>query len=113
MLDSAKTRQFEACLALGALFSELHLDRGIANSLSIRKPSTQVLQAGWQKPLLFFQKRLFSMRDIVKLVGIGADGKPTGSMYVTTKNKKTMTKKLELKKYCKFTRKHIVHRESK
>ena len=53
------------------------------------------------------------MRETIKLVGIGPDGKPTGSVYMTTKNKKTMQKKVELKKYCKFTRKHIVHRESK
>jgi ribosomal protein L33 len=53
------------------------------------------------------------MRDFVKLVGIDESGKKTGSVYTTTKNKKTMTKKLELRKYCKFTRKHIIHRESK
>jgi ribosomal protein L33 len=53
------------------------------------------------------------MREFVKLVGIGPDGKPTGSVYTTTKNKKTMQKKLELMKYCKFTRKHILHREAK
>lgn len=53
------------------------------------------------------------MREIIKLVGIGADGKPTGSVYMTMKNKKTMQKKVELKKYCKFTRKHILHREAK
>ena len=33
--------------------------------------------------------------------------------YTTTKNKKIMTEKLELKKYCRFCRKHIVHRETK
>ncbi|MCX8084909.1 MAG: 50S ribosomal protein L33 [Calditerrivibrio sp.] len=33
--------------------------------------------------------------------------------YTTTKNKKTTTGKLELKKYCKFDRKHTVHRETK
>jgi len=53
------------------------------------------------------------MRETIKLVGIGADGKPTGSVYMTDKNKKTMQKKVELLKYCKFTRKHIIHRESK
>jgi ribosomal protein L33 len=53
------------------------------------------------------------MRETIKLVGIGPDGKPTGSVYMTTKNKKTMQKKVELKKYCKFTRMHIVHREAK
>lgn len=53
------------------------------------------------------------MRDFVKLVGVDESGKKTGSVYTTTKNKKTMTKKLELRKYCKFTRKHIIHREAK
>ncbi len=33
--------------------------------------------------------------------------------YSTTKNKKTMTERLELKKYCKFCQKHTVHKETK
>ncbi|MDR2104325.1 MAG: 50S ribosomal protein L33 [Deferribacteraceae bacterium] len=33
--------------------------------------------------------------------------------YTTTKNKKTLTKRLELKKYCPFERKRTLHRESK
>lgn len=33
--------------------------------------------------------------------------------YTTTKNKKTMTNKLELKKYCPFDKKHTLHRETK
>ena len=33
--------------------------------------------------------------------------------YSTTKNKKTMTERLELKKYCRFCRKHHAHREVK
>ena len=53
------------------------------------------------------------MREFIKLMGYDENGKQTGSMYTTTKNKKSSTKKLELKKYCKFTRKHIIHRESK
>ena len=53
------------------------------------------------------------MRDIIKLVGYDENGKNTGSVYMTTKNKKTSTKKLQMKKYCKFTRKHIIHKESK
>lgn len=53
------------------------------------------------------------MREFVKLVGYDENGNRTPSVYTTTKNKKTMTKKLELKKYCKFTRKHIMHREAK
>ena len=33
--------------------------------------------------------------------------------YSTTVNKKKQSKKLELKKYCKFDRKHTLHRETK
>ena len=33
--------------------------------------------------------------------------------YVTTKNKKKTTGKLEFNKYCKFDRKHTLHRETK
>ncbi len=33
--------------------------------------------------------------------------------YSTTKNKKTMSERLELKKFCPFCRKHISHREVK
>lgn len=33
--------------------------------------------------------------------------------YTTTKNKKTMTGKLEISKYCPFDRKHTVHKETK
>ena len=33
--------------------------------------------------------------------------------YTTTKNKKTMTEKLELKKFCRHDRKHTVHKEAK
>ncbi len=33
--------------------------------------------------------------------------------YSNTKNKKTMTERLELKKFCRCCRKHQVHREIK
>jgi large subunit ribosomal protein L33 len=33
--------------------------------------------------------------------------------YTTTKNKKTTTEKLELKKFCRHDRKRTVHRETK
>ena len=33
--------------------------------------------------------------------------------YTTTKNKKTNTEKLERSKYCRFCRKHTVHKEGK
>ena len=33
--------------------------------------------------------------------------------YNTKKNRKNTTERLELKKYCRFCRKHTVHRETK
>ena len=33
--------------------------------------------------------------------------------YLTTRNKKVKTVKLELRKYCKFCRKHTLHKEVK
>jgi large subunit ribosomal protein L33 len=35
------------------------------------------------------------------------------SRYVTVKNRKTTTGRLELKKYCKYERKHTLHKEIK
>ena len=39
--------------------------------------------------------------------------KETGELYITTKNKKKVEKKLELKKYSKALRKHVVFKEAK
>ena len=33
--------------------------------------------------------------------------------YTSTKNRKTSSEKLTLKKYCRFDRKHTVHKEAK
>ncbi len=33
--------------------------------------------------------------------------------YWTSKNKKTVERKLELKKYCRWCRKHTLHKEAK
>ena len=33
--------------------------------------------------------------------------------YTTTRNKKKQTERLEIKKYCKFCRKHTFHKEVK
>ncbi len=41
-----------------------------------------------------------------------AEGKPA-SRYMTTRNKKTKTERLELKKYNPFLRRHTLHRERK
>jgi large subunit ribosomal protein L33 len=33
--------------------------------------------------------------------------------YMTSKNKKTTTSKLEFRKYCRFCRKHTAHKEAR
>ena len=49
------------------------------------------------------------MRDIIALACTDCKHRN----YSTTKNKKTIPDRLELKKYCKFCRKHTVHKETK
>ena len=38
---------------------------------------------------------------------------PGVSRYVSTKNRRTTTARVELSKYCRFQRKHTLHREVK
>lgn len=38
---------------------------------------------------------------------------PGVSRYVTVKNRRNTTERIELKKYCRFERKHTLHREVK
>ncbi len=49
------------------------------------------------------------MRDIIKLVSSAK----TGHFYTTTKNKRTSTEKLEVKKYDPIVRKHVTYKEAK
>lgn len=49
------------------------------------------------------------MRDKIKLVSSAG----TGYYYTTTKNKRTMNEKLELKKYDPVVRKHVIFKEAK
>ena len=35
------------------------------------------------------------------------------SVYVTTKNRNNTKERLEMKKYCKWTKTHVLHREAK
>ena len=49
------------------------------------------------------------MRDKIKLVSTAG----TGYFYTTTKNKRTMTEKLELKKFDPVVRKHVIFKEAK
>jgi large subunit ribosomal protein L33 len=49
------------------------------------------------------------MREKIKLESTAG----TGHFYTTTKNKKTMTGKLEIKKYDPVARKHVAYKEIK
>ncbi|HXI09756.1 MAG: 50S ribosomal protein L33 [Deltaproteobacteria bacterium] len=49
------------------------------------------------------------MRDIITLACTECKRRN----YSTTKNKKTIPDRLELKKYCKFCKKHTPHKETK
>ncbi|GAB4224907.1 MAG: 50S ribosomal protein L33 [Francisella sp.] len=49
------------------------------------------------------------MRDKIKLVSSAN----TGHFYTTTKNKKTMPNKMEIKKFDPVVRKHVVYKEAK
>ena len=49
------------------------------------------------------------MRDIIKMT-CGNCGRAN---YTTTKNKRTMSEKFEIKKFCPACRKHFAHKEGK
>ena len=49
------------------------------------------------------------MRDKIKLVSSAG----TGHYYTTTKNKRTMAEKMEIKKYDPVVRKHVAYKEAK
>ena len=49
------------------------------------------------------------MRDKIKMVSSAG----TGHFYTTTKNKRTMTEKLETKKLDPKVRKHVMYKEAK
>ena len=49
------------------------------------------------------------MREKIKLVSTAG----TGHFYTTTKNKKTMPDKLELKKFAPKIKKYVLYKESK
>jgi large subunit ribosomal protein L33 len=49
------------------------------------------------------------MRDKIKLVSSAG----TGHFYTTTKNKRTMTGKMEIKKFDPKIRKHVMYKEAK
>lgn len=49
------------------------------------------------------------MRDKIKMVSSAG----TGHYYTTTKNKRAMPEKLEMKKYDPVVRKHVIYKEAK
>jgi len=49
------------------------------------------------------------MREKIKLVS--SEG--TGHFYTTTKNKRTMPEKMEIKKYDPVVKKHVMYKEAK
>ncbi|MEI7996379.1 MAG: 50S ribosomal protein L33 [Methylococcaceae bacterium] len=49
------------------------------------------------------------MRDKIKLVS--TEG--TGHFYTTTKNKRTMPEKIEIKKFDPVVRRHVMYKEAK
>lgn len=49
------------------------------------------------------------MRDKIRLVS--SEG--TGHFYTTTKNKRTMSGKMEIKKFDPVVRKHVMYKEAK
>jgi large subunit ribosomal protein L33 len=49
------------------------------------------------------------MREKIKLVSSAG----TGHFYTTTKNKRTMTEKMEIKKFDPKIRAHVMYKESK
>ncbi|WP_028310227.1 50S ribosomal protein L33 [Derxia gummosa] len=49
------------------------------------------------------------MRDKIKLESTAG----TGHFYTTTKNKKTMPNKMEIKKFDPVARKHVAYKETK
>ncbi len=49
------------------------------------------------------------MRDKIRLVSSAG----TGHFYTTTKNKKTMPQKMEIKKFDPTIQKHVIYKEAK
>jgi large subunit ribosomal protein L33 len=49
------------------------------------------------------------MRDLIKMTC----GNCSRANYTTTKNKRTMSEKFEIKKFCPVCRKHFPHKEGK
>ncbi|MBC8490508.1 MAG: 50S ribosomal protein L33 [Bacteroidetes bacterium] len=48
----------------------------------------------------------------IRLVSVEGPNKGK-SVYVTQKNRNNTKERLEVKKYCKWTKKHVLHKEAK
>lgn len=67
--------------------------------------------AGWLYGVIKVAKAARRVKITLECKSCKTSGLPGVSRYHTTKNKKTTTGRLELKKYCRFERKHTIHRE--
>ena len=52
------------------------------------------------------------VRINIRLVSVEGPNKGK-SVYVTQKNRNNTKERLEVKKYCKWTKKHVLHKEAK
>lgn len=57
-------------------------------------------------------RRMASKKQVVEIIAM-ACSECKRRNYTTKKNRKTMQEKLELMKYCKWDRKHTLHKETK
>lgn len=58
-------------------------------------------------------KQQTRIQVILECTECRTSGVPGVSRYVSTKNRRNTTERIELKKYCKFQRKHTPHKEIK
>ena len=63
----------------------------------------------WPAGLYLFRTEEWKMRDLAIL----ACGECKNRNYTTTRNKKTMTERLEKVKFCPYCRKRTTHKETK
>ena len=63
----------------------------------------------WRSYLIFIEDWIIIMRDKIKLESSAG----TGHFYTTTKNKRTMPGKMEIKKFDPVARKHVIYKETK
>jgi large subunit ribosomal protein L33 len=62
-----------------------------------------------RQPERWLRRKEQIMRDKIKLVSSAG----TGHFYTTSKNKKTMPDKMEIKKFDPVVRQHVIYKEAK